>query len=116
MSFLASQSVSPSGGVYCHTIKCNKKFIITRSVDWTVLSDNDLFFEALFSSEPAYIKVTLDNINYFFFENGLIYNIPQVVMLGYLLQVEFYEAYVSPVYSIIQEIILHLFLKVESCH
>lgn len=37
-------------------------------------------------------------------------------MLGYLLQVEFDEAYVSPVYRIIQEIILHLFLKVESCH
>jgi len=39
---------------------------------------------------------------YFFFENRLIINsITQVVVFGYLLQVEFYKAYVSPVYRII---------------
>ena len=53
---------------------------------------------------------------YFFFENRLIINsISQVMVFGYLLQVEFDEAYVTPVYRIIQEVILHLF-KADSCH
>lgn len=55
---------------------------------------------------------------YFFFEDRLIIHFnsnPQVMVFSYLLQVEFDEAYVSPVYRIIQEVILHLF-KADSCN